>query len=162
MCFCGKGSGCVVFRFTDLYPRSSAWFFGGDNITFQGHGYGTLNGGGSAWYSYINGVSNYPGRPMAITIWETTNSVFEGIRFVQSQFWYGSRPFSAEPLSNKYRTMAIIHSDNVVLQDIYGACALLSFWQIIWRSRKSPNFGELLPAVASPIISKRTSINPQS
>lgn len=41
----------------------------------------------------MKGVSNYPGRPHALTIWETRDSVFEGLRFVQSQMWYVSFPF---------------------------------------------------------------------
>ncbi|TVY22722.1 Alpha-L-rhamnosidase [Lachnellula hyalina] len=93
----------VDLRGTLLILQSSAWVFGGDNINFQGHGYGTLNGSGQAWYTFIHGKSNYPGRPHAITIANTTNSVFEGIKFVQSQMW----------------TMTVIHSKNVLLQDIY-------------------------------------------
>jgi galacturan 1,4-alpha-galacturonidase len=68
--------------------HSTAWIFGGDNVTFQGHGYGTLDGNGQVWYDFNNGRSNYPRRPHAITIWETKDSFFEGIRFVQSQMWY--------------------------------------------------------------------------
>lgn len=68
--------------------QSSAWLFGGDSITWTGNGYGTLDGNGQTWYDFINGSSNYPGRPHQITITGTTNSVFEGIRFVQSQMWY--------------------------------------------------------------------------
>jgi galacturan 1,4-alpha-galacturonidase len=67
--------------------QSSAWLFGGKNINWQGHGYGTLNGNGEVWYAFVNGASNYPRRPHQITIRNTTNSVFEGIRFIRSQMW---------------------------------------------------------------------------
>ncbi|KAL3419434.1 exo-rhamnogalacturonase b [Phlyctema vagabunda] len=83
--------------------QSTAWIFGGDNIKFYGHGYGSLNGSGQAWYTATGGVSNYPRRPHQITIINTTNSVFSGIRFLQSQMW----------------TMTIIHSSDILLQDIF-------------------------------------------
>lgn len=67
--------------------QSSAWIFGGNNVYFNGHGYGTIDGNGQVWYDFNNGTSNYPRRPHAITVWQTTNSLFEGIRFVQSQMW---------------------------------------------------------------------------
>lgn len=83
--------------------QSSAWLFGGESVHWQGFGYGTLDGNGQVWYDFINGTNNYPGRPHQITITGTTDSVFEGVRFVQSQMW----------------TMTIIHSKNVLLEDIY-------------------------------------------
>lgn len=67
--------------------QSSAWLFGGESVHWDGHGHGTLDGDGQVWYDFVNGTNNYPGRPHQITIWGTTNSVFEGIRFVQSQMW---------------------------------------------------------------------------
>jgi len=67
--------------------QSSAWFLGGNNIVFDGHGYGTFNGNGQIWYDFTKGVSNLAGRPHALTIWDTHHSIFTGIRFVQSQMW---------------------------------------------------------------------------
>ncbi|KAJ7240756.1 glycoside hydrolase family 28 protein [Mycena rebaudengoi] len=67
--------------------QTSAWFLGGNNILFDGHGYGTFNGNGQIWYDFTKGVSNLAGRPHALTIWNTHNSTFTGIRFVQSQMW---------------------------------------------------------------------------
>jgi len=67
--------------------QSSAWWFGGEGIHWYGNGTGTLNGNGQVWYDFINGQSNYPRRPHQITIRNTTNSIFEGLRFVQSQMW---------------------------------------------------------------------------
>ena len=43
------------------------------------------------------------GRPHAITISDTKESVIEGLRFVQSQMW----------------TMTVARSERVLLQDIY-------------------------------------------
>jgi len=43
------------------------------------------------------------GRPHAITITDSTESVVEGLRFVQSQMW----------------TMTVIRSERMLLQDIY-------------------------------------------
>ncbi|ESZ95247.1 hypothetical protein SBOR_4359 [Sclerotinia borealis F-4128] len=83
--------------------QSSAWLFGGDNIHWDGHGYGTLDGNGEVWYEYINGTNNYPGRPHQITYTGVTDCVFENIRFVQSQMW----------------TMTIIHAKNILLENIY-------------------------------------------
>lgn len=67
--------------------QSTAWYFGGKNIHWNGFGYGTLDGNGQVWYNFVNGVSNFPRRPHQITIWETYDSIFEGLRFVQSQMW---------------------------------------------------------------------------
>ncbi|KAF2772065.1 pectin lyase-like protein [Teratosphaeria nubilosa] len=83
--------------------QSSAWFFGGENITWNGFGYGTLDGNGQVWYDFINGTNNYPGRPHQITYTGITSGHFTGIRYVQSQMW----------------TMTIIHSQNILLEDIY-------------------------------------------
>lgn len=67
--------------------QSSAWLFGGHSVRWTGHGHGTLDGGGQAWYDFVNGTNNYPGRPHQLTITGTSDSVFEGLRFVQSQMW---------------------------------------------------------------------------
>lgn len=68
--------------------QSTVWFFGSTNITFNGFGQGTFDGNGQVWYDLVNGVSKYPHRPHALTIWKTKDSVFQGIRFIQSQMWY--------------------------------------------------------------------------
>ncbi|KAJ5169249.1 uncharacterized protein N7482_004843 [Penicillium canariense] len=83
--------------------QSTAWVIGGKNVHFNGHGYGTLNGNGQAWYSATGSVSNYPRRPHAMTVAETSNSKFYGLRFLQSQMW----------------TLSIIHSKNTVFDSIY-------------------------------------------
>lgn len=68
--------------------QTSAWLFGGESVSWDGHGYGTLDGNGQVWYDFINGTNNYPGRPHQITITGTQDSVFQRLRFVQSQMWY--------------------------------------------------------------------------
>ncbi|KAF2669977.1 glycoside hydrolase family 28 protein [Microthyrium microscopicum] len=82
---------------------STVWWLGGDNITFDGFGTGTIDGNGQVWYDLVKGYSNYPRRPMGLTIVNTTNSIFRGLRFVQSQMW----------------TMTILRSQNVLLTDIF-------------------------------------------
>jgi hypothetical protein len=83
--------------------QSSAWLFGGENISWNGFGYGTLDGNGQVWYDFINGTNNYPGRPHQITYTGLKDSLIQGVRYVQSQMW----------------TMTLIESKNVVLEDIY-------------------------------------------
>jgi galacturan 1,4-alpha-galacturonidase len=83
--------------------QSSAWWLGGSNIRFNGHGSGTLDGNGQVWYDFVKGASNYPHRPHALTIWNTRDSVFTGLKFVQSQMW----------------TMTVFKSENILMQDIY-------------------------------------------
>ncbi|KAF8855626.1 pectin lyase-like protein [Acephala macrosclerotiorum] len=94
---------CEINIYGTFLNQSSAWFLAGNNIKVRGHSYGTLDGNGQIWYDFVSGVPNYPYRPHALTIWNTTNSNFEGSRFVQSQI----------------RIMTVIHSQNVLLQDIY-------------------------------------------
>ncbi|KAJ5439353.1 polygalacturonase, partial [Penicillium daleae] len=105
---------------TGYQNMSTVWFLGGRYVNVQGHGYGTFNGNGQAWYDLVKGQSNYPGtqcqdqgwhvladlyldRPMVLTIWDTKDSVFEGIRFLQAQMW----------------TVTIRYLERVMLQDIY-------------------------------------------
>ncbi|KAJ4490685.1 polygalacturonase [Lentinula aciculospora] len=82
---------------------TTAWALGGDQIVFTGHDVGTLDGNGQLWYNLADGVSNYPGRPINLLVTNATDSLFTGIRFVQSQYW----------------TMAVKDSEDIVLQGIY-------------------------------------------
>ncbi|KAA1470776.1 pectin lyase-like protein [Dentipellis sp. KUC8613] len=83
--------------------QTVAWIVSGSGIKWNGHGYGTFNGNGQPWYELSHGVSDVHGRPINLVLRNTTDSVFEGLRFVQSQFW----------------TMAIQYSRNIVLDNIY-------------------------------------------
>ncbi|KAL1586626.1 hypothetical protein WHR41_04503 [Cladosporium halotolerans] len=82
--------------------QSTAWIFGGENVHWNGFGYGTLDGNGQVWYDFINGTNNYPGRPHQISFEGMKDSIIEKTRFVQSQMW----------------TMTVIHSENVLLEDM--------------------------------------------
>jgi galacturan 1,4-alpha-galacturonidase len=82
--------------------QSTVWYLGGTNISFDGFNTGTFDGNGQVWYDLVQGTSNYPRRPMGLTIYQTSDSVFQRLNFVQSQMW----------------TMTIMHSHNVLLSDI--------------------------------------------
>ncbi|KAF4459106.1 polygalacturonase [Fusarium albosuccineum] len=70
----------------DEYPpaayqnQTTAFILGGTHLYVEGHGYGTFNGNGQAWYDLIKGESNYPNRPHAIVI-TATDSYFHGLRW---------------------------------------------------------------------------------
>ncbi|KAL4760675.1 pectin lyase fold/virulence factor [Aspergillus foveolatus] len=85
--------------------QSTAWILGGDNVRINGHGVGTLDGNGDYWYEWISqqeNTSNYPGRPIALTLSGLTNSVVKGVNFLRSQMW----------------TLAIIYSHHVEFDSI--------------------------------------------
>ncbi|KAL4902341.1 hypothetical protein BDW74DRAFT_180844 [Aspergillus multicolor] len=82
--------------------QTTALILGGKNLVVEGHGYGTFDGNGQAWYDFVNGVSNYPGRPHMLVI-TAQDSTFHGLRFVQPQMW----------------TVTIVSSTNLLLHDIY-------------------------------------------
>lgn len=71
----------VVFQ-----NQSTAWLFGGENVTFRGEG-GWYNGNGQAWYTQNRNQSNQPGRPISITFFQSKNLLVDGLRVVQPQFW---------------------------------------------------------------------------
>jgi galacturan 1,4-alpha-galacturonidase len=56
--------------------QSSVWFFGVSNVKFDDFGYGAFGENGQVRYDLVNGVSNYPHRPHALTIWRTRDSIF--------------------------------------------------------------------------------------
>lgn len=84
--------------------HSTAFILGGDRIhMYSSTGVGTFDGNGQVWYDKYGTISNYPRRPHQITFNGLTNSVVEGIKFIQSQMW----------------TMTLIYSSKVLMQDIY-------------------------------------------
>jgi len=84
--------------------HSTAFILGGDRVhMYSSTGVGTFDGNGQVWYDAYGTISNYPRRPHQITFNGLTNSVVEGIKFVQSQMW----------------TMTLIYSSKVLMQDIY-------------------------------------------
>ncbi|KAI0028403.1 pectin lyase-like protein [Vararia minispora EC-137] len=67
--------------------QTLAWDFGGDDVSWYGHGYGTFDMNGQIWYDLANGTSNMYGRPINLVIRNSTNFYMSGMRFVQSAFW---------------------------------------------------------------------------
>ncbi|KAJ5624052.1 hypothetical protein N7510_000361 [Penicillium lagena] len=69
-----------------LQNQSTAWLFGGTNVTLRGEG-GWYNGQGQAWYTENQNNSNQPGRPISITFYNSTNLLVDNLRIIQPQFW---------------------------------------------------------------------------
>ncbi|OAA69913.1 exo-polygalacturonase [Akanthomyces lecanii RCEF 1005] len=95
--------------------QSTVWYFGGDKITVDGHGTGTLDGNGQVWYDWAKGEGNLPHRPMMINWRNLTNSKVLGLRFVQSQMW----------------TMAVTYSKRLEFTDIYVNNTSTSKWSTL-------------------------------
>ncbi|KAH7311497.1 exo-rhamnogalacturonase B [Stachybotrys elegans] len=87
----------------EFQNQSTVWYFGGDNILWDGHGFGTLDGNGQVWYDWAHGRGNLPHRPMNINYRGFNNSIVRNMRYVQSQMW----------------TMAVTYSRNLLFSDIY-------------------------------------------
>ncbi|KAG6251224.1 hypothetical protein E4U24_001342 [Claviceps purpurea] len=95
--------------------QSTMWYFGGFNVTWDGHNTGTLDGNGQVWYDWAKSEGNLPKRPMNINFRALKRSVIKRMRFVQSQMW----------------TMAITYSDHVELEDIYVNSTSNSKWNTL-------------------------------
>ncbi|KAL6865861.1 hypothetical protein ACO1O0_001960 [Amphichorda felina] len=95
--------------------QSTVWYFGGDGVTWDGHGDGVLDGNGQVWYDWARGQGNLPRRPMMINWRRLTNSVVRRLSFVQSQMW----------------TMATTWSRNVLFEDIYVNNTSASKWSTL-------------------------------
>jgi galacturan 1,4-alpha-galacturonidase len=85
-----------------LQNQSTAWLFGGTNVTFLGLG-GHYDGNGQTWYTENRNNSNQPGRPISITFYNSTNLRVDGLRIIQQQFW----------------ATFVSYSQNVVMTNIY-------------------------------------------
>ena len=85
-----------------LQNQSTAWLFGGNNVTLDGTG-GSINGNGQTWYTQNQNNSNEPGRPISITFYNSTNLLVENLRIMQPQFW----------------ATFITYSKNVTMRNIY-------------------------------------------
>ena len=86
-----------------LQNQSTAWLFGGTNVTLRAGEGGFYNGSGQAWYTQNRNNSNEPGRPISMTFYNSTNLLVDGLRFIQPQFW----------------ATFIWQSQNVTLRNIY-------------------------------------------
>lgn len=95
--------------------QSTVWYFGGNNVVWDGWGVGTLDGNGQVWYDWAKSQGNLAHRPMNINFRTLTNSVIRRLRFVQSQMW----------------TMAITYSQHVDLDDIYVNSTSTSQWSTL-------------------------------
>ncbi|XWX01766.1 hypothetical protein V2A60_009795 [Cordyceps javanica] len=95
--------------------QSTVWYFGGDRVTLNGHGVGTLDGNGQVWYDWAKNRGNLPHRPMMINWRKLTNSSILGMRFVQSQMW----------------TMAVTYSKHLEFTDIYVNNTSASQWNTL-------------------------------
>ncbi|KAJ5099372.1 hypothetical protein N7532_006373 [Penicillium argentinense] len=72
----------VVFQ-----KQSTAWLFGGENVTFRAEEGGWYNGNGQTWYTQNRNQSNQPGRPISITFYDSKNLHVDGLSIIQPQFW---------------------------------------------------------------------------
>ncbi|ROT39603.1 exo-rhamnogalacturonase B [Sodiomyces alkalinus F11] len=95
--------------------QSTVWNFGGRHVIWNGHGVGTMDGNGQAWYDWNRNRGNAPRRPMNIHLVDIRDSVLRGLRFVQSQMW----------------TMTLQRAFNIVLDDIYVNSTSTSQWNTL-------------------------------
>ncbi|KAF5348712.1 hypothetical protein D9758_006754 [Tetrapyrgos nigripes] len=63
--------------------QTTSWILSGDNITFNGHGIGTLDG--QIWYDFTQGISNLHNLPITLVIANTTSSHFDGLRIASGR-----------------------------------------------------------------------------
>ncbi|RDW85939.1 hypothetical protein BP5796_04264 [Coleophoma crateriformis] len=88
-----------VLQFTDNIPywrshswsvifqnQVTSWLFGGTNVTLRGDG-GWIDGHGQSWYTFSANTANLPGRPITITVYNSTNVLIDSLSIIQPQFW---------------------------------------------------------------------------
>ncbi|OKL59010.1 hypothetical protein UA08_05677 [Talaromyces atroroseus] len=74
--------------FSVIYQnQTTAWLFGGTNVTLRGEEGGWINGNGQTWYTENRNASNQPGRPITLTFYNSTNLWVDGLTIIQPQFW---------------------------------------------------------------------------
>ncbi|THX41410.1 pectin lyase-like protein [Aureobasidium pullulans] len=68
---------------------STAWIIEGIDLIVDGGGWqqGGINGNGQAWYGRAAGQSNQYGRPISLSIYNSTNVSINNFAFYQPQFW---------------------------------------------------------------------------
>lgn len=69
--------------------QSTAWIIEGHDFTIDGGGWnqGGIDGNGQAWYSYARGQSNLFGRPVSLSIFNSSHVAIENFAFRDPQFW---------------------------------------------------------------------------
>jgi hypothetical protein len=72
---------------------STAWIIEGIDFIVDGGGWqqGGINGNGQAWYGRATGQSNQYGRPISLSIFNSTNVSINNFAFYQPQFWLKTR-----------------------------------------------------------------------
>lgn len=73
----------------EFQNQSTAWVVEGQNyeITGGGWGQGGIDGNGQAWMTRAAGHSNQFGRPISLSIYNSTNVILTNFSFRQPQFW---------------------------------------------------------------------------
>ncbi|PWN87866.1 putative exopolygalacturonase precursor [Acaromyces ingoldii] len=97
----------VVFQ-----NQSTAWLIGGHNLTIRG---GIYDGNGQVWYDENQNQSNQPGRPISMTIYNSTDVVVDGLTFDQPQFW----------------ALFVSYSRNVTLSNMAVSAVSKSQWRTV-------------------------------
>lgn len=69
--------------------QSTAWIISGSDYVVDGGGWaqGGINGNGQAWMTRAAGQSNQFGRPIPLSIYNSTNVTISNFAFRQPQFW---------------------------------------------------------------------------
>jgi hypothetical protein len=106
--------------------RSTAWLFGGKNVSMRGFGKALFDGNGQVWIDQNKSNSNQNGRPISLTVWRGTNIYIDGITWRQAQFWH----------------TFIAHSQNVTMTNLDMNTTSNSRWSAVntdgtdtWNSR---------------------------
>lgn len=73
----------------EFQNQSTAWVVEGTNYHISGGGWeqGGILGNGQAWYGRAAGQSNQFGRPISISLYNSTNATIDHFAFYQPQFW---------------------------------------------------------------------------
>jgi polygalacturonase len=126
--------------------RSTAWLFGGRNVSMRGYGKALFDGNGQVWIDQNRGNSNQNGRPISLTVWKGTNIYIDGITWRQSQFWH----------------TFIAHSQNVTMTNLDMNTTSNSQWSAVntdgtdtWNSKDIviSNWTVTCGDVSSPFLS---------
>ena len=73
----------------EFQNQSTAWIVEGQDYIIDGGGFqrGGINGNGQAWYTYAQGKSNRFGRPISLSIYNSTNATVQNFSVRDPQFW---------------------------------------------------------------------------
>lgn len=73
----------------EFQNQSTAWIVEGEDYVISGGGWaqGGVNGNGQPWYGRAAGRSNQYGRPIPLSIYNSTNATVQDFSFINPQFW---------------------------------------------------------------------------